>query len=303
MDTHHPGSPAAAEAAAQPPDAASVPVPLAWADGHVLPAAEATVPLADDGFLRGDAVFDAMLVRSGRTHALELHLARMHRSAAALELTLDEAMLRRAIADLLMAWGPQDGAVRVITTRGGVVRGIIGHAVWPPSIALGVVEAPWHTAISGVKTLSYAANQWATRQARRMGADDALIVDDGSVQELPTGALVLVHEGVCSTPDPGQLPILASVSVAVLRQLVEVTPTTPRLEQLLAADELIVLSATRPALPVNALHLPDGRRLELPAPGPVTARLRAALQDHIAATLDPPPGPRPPDSRHGRAAQ
>jgi 4-amino-4-deoxychorismate lyase len=154
---------------------------------------------------------------------------------------------------------------------------------------LAVVDAPWRTAISGVKTLSYAANQWAVRQARSLGADDALIVDDGIVHELPTGALVLVHDGVCSTPDSGRLPILASVSVAVLQQLVEVTPTVPDLDRLLAADELIVLSATRPCLPVHALYLPGGRRVEFPAPGPVTAQLRARLQAHITSTLDPSP--------------
>jgi branched-chain amino acid aminotransferase len=286
MDTSPPPARMAAEAAAQHPEVGDVPVALAWADGRVLPAAEATVPLADDGFLRGDAVFESMLVRGGRTHALELHLARMHRSAATLELTLDEAGLRRAIGDLLAAWGRHDGAVRVITTRGGVVRGIIGPAQWPPSIALAVVDAPWRTAISGVKTLSYAANQWAIRQARALGADDALIVDDRVVHELPTGALVLVHDEVCSTPDPSRLPILASVSVAILQQLVEVTPTIPGLDRLLAADELVVLSATRPCLPVHALHLPDGRLVELPAPGPVTTRLRATLEAHIASTLD-----------------
>jgi branched-chain amino acid aminotransferase len=292
MDTSHTSpsaAPMAAEAAARRPAADDVPLALAWADGRVLPAAEASVPLADDGFLRGDAVFESILVRGGHTHALELHLARMGRSAAALELTLDEAMLRRAIGDLLAAWGGHDGAVRVITTRGGVVRGIIGPAVWPPSIALAIVDAPWRTAISGVKTLSYAANQWAVRQARALGADDALIVDDGVVHELPTGALVLVHDGRCSTPDPRRLPILASVSVAILQQLVEVTPTVPRLDQLLAADELIVLSATRPCLPVHALHLPGGRRVEFPAPGRVTARLHAQLDAHIASTLDPTP--------------
>ena len=303
MEPTHRAAPQPAATPTQPPASSPGPVALAWADGQVLPASEATVPLADDGFLRGDAVFEAMLVRAGRTHALELHLARMRRSAAALELPLDEATLRRAIGELLTTWGRHDGAVRVITTRGGVIRGLIGPAEWPRSIALGVVEAPWRTAVSGVKTLSYAANQWAVRQARTMGADDALIVDGGIVHELPTGALVLVHDGACSTPDPDRLPILASVSVAVLQQLAAVAPTTLGLEQLLTADELIVLSATRPCLPVHALHLPDGRRLELPAPGPVTARLRAALQAHITATLDPLPTTRPADSREDGAAQ
>ncbi len=276
-------------AADQPEPAADQPAPpLAWADGEVVPAAEATVPLTDDGFLRGDAVFEAMLVRGGRTHAREQHLARLRRSAAALELDIDEARVRQAMAEVLAAWGPQDGAVRVIVTRGGTIRALTATAGWPDSIALGVVETPWRTAISGVKTLSYAANQWAARRARHTGADDALIVSDGLVHELPTGAIVLVRDGRCSTPDPEVLPILDSVSVRVLAEVTEVMWTRPTLEELRAADEVLALSATRPCLPVHAVHLDDGEELTFPAPGPVTEGLQRAVTDHIAATLDPP---------------
>lgn len=263
-------------------------LPLAWADGEVVPAAQATVPLTDDGFLRGDAVFEAMLVRGGRTHAREQHLARLRRSAAALELDIDEARVRQAMAEVLAAWGPQDGAVRVIVTRGGTIRAMTATANWPDSIALGVVEAPWRTAISGVKTLSYAANQWTVRRARHEGADDALIVSDGLVHELPTGAIVLVHDGRCSTPDPDVLPILDSVSVRVLAEVTEVTRTRPTLADLRSADELMAVSATRPCLPVHAVHLDTDEELHLPAPGPVTATLQGAVTAHIADTLDPP---------------
>ncbi len=262
--------------------------PLAWTDGEVVPASQATVPLTDDGFLRGDAVFEAMLVRGGRTHAREQHLARLRHSADALELTIDEDEVRRAMAEVLAAWGPQDGSVRVIVTRGGTIRALTAAANWPESIALGVVEMPWRTAISGLKTLSYAANQWAVRRARHAGADDALIVSDGLVHELPTGAIVLVHDGRCSSPDPEVLPILDSVSVRVLSEVTDVTRTRPTLEDLRAADEVLALSATRPCLPVHAVHLDGGERLTFPAPGPVTTGLQGAVTDHIAATLDPP---------------
>ncbi len=270
---------------AAPPPADS----LAWADGRVVPAAHATVPLTDEGFLRGDAVFEAMLVRDGRTHARGPHLARLARSAAAMELHLPHEEVDRAIDDLLRAWGPHDGAVRVIVTRGGAVRGLIGPANWPDSLHLAVVEMPWRTALSGVKTLSYAANQWALRSARSRGADDALILADGHVHELPTGAIVLVHDGTCSTPDATQLPILASVSIEVLRELVPIEASIPGLTDLLTAQEAIVVSATRPCLPVRAITLPDGTVRELRAPGPVTADLQARLDDHLRATLDPHP--------------
>lgn len=268
---------------------APLPAPaLAWMDDVIVPHAEATVPLADDGVLRGDAVFEAMLVRGGHTHARDRHLERLRRSAAAIDLPLDEGAVLRCLADLLTAYGPHDGSVRVIATRGGVVRGLIGPVSWPPSVALAVVEMPWRTALSGVKTLSYAANQWAVRAARSRGGDDALIVDGGQVLELPTGAVVLVHAGRRTTPDPARLPILDSVTVQVLRDVVEVAPALPTIEDLLAADEVLVVSATRPGLPVRRLVLADGTIRDLPAPGPVTADLRTRLDAHLDATLDAP---------------
>lgn len=257
---------------------------IAWVDGRILPAAEATVPLTDEGFLRGDAVFEAMLVRGGRTHALEPHLERMARSARAVDLPLPP--VRQAVADLLAAWGDRDGVVRLIVTRGGAVRGILGTATWPPSLSLAVVEAPWRTAISGVKTLSYAANQWALREAKARDADDALIVDGGLLHELPSGALLLVHGDRVSTPDPARVPILDSVTVRALGEIVDIERTTPDLDDLRTADEVFVVSATRPVLPVHAVLLGVEDEVEYPAPGPVTDRLIQQFDAHITANLD-----------------
>ncbi|MBW3619219.1 MAG: aminotransferase class IV [Actinobacteria bacterium] len=247
-----------------------------------MPASEATVPLTDDGFLRGDAVFDAVLVRRGRTHALDDHLARLRTSAKAMGIRVP--VLRQAIVDLLAAWGEHDGALKLVVTRGGVLRGLVSPVAWPPSISLETVEMPWRSALSGVKTLSYAPNQWALRQAREAHADDALIVDDGVLMELPSGALCLVLDGAVVTPDPDRLPILDSVTVRRLAGITDVRRGTLTVADLDAAEEAFVLSATRPVLPVHAI----GDR-EYPAPGPVTAGLRERFEEHIDATLDPLP--------------
>jgi branched-chain amino acid aminotransferase len=263
-------------------DSAPPPAPLAWVDGEIVPAAEATVPLMDDGTLRGDAVFDAMLVRGGRTHAREAHLARLRASGAAIDITIPD--LNAAIDDLLRAWGERDGSVKVIVTRGGNVRGVVAALTWPATMALATVDMPWRSALSGVKTLSYAANQWALRQARRAGADDALIVTDGVVQELPTGAIVTVHGERLRTPNPDRQPILRSITVQQVREVADVEPARLTVDDVHAADEAFVLSATRPVLPVHAID-----DVELPAPGPVTARVLEAFDQHVAATLDPRP--------------
>lgn len=264
----------------------ATPRAIAWVDGRIMPAHDATVPLMDDGFLRGDAVFEAVLVRAGRTHALDPHLARLRSSAQALDLRVP--VLRQVITDLLAAWGANDGTLKLIVTRDGTIRGTMTTGSWPPTMALELIDTPWRSALSGVKTLSYALNQWAIRTAQAAGADDALIVDDGRVLELPTGSICLVHDGVISTPDPTRLPILASVTVEALRAVVEVAPTTPTVQQAWEADELFVVSATRPVLPVHLLRS-DGDERELTAPGPVTRDVADRFRAHIEASLDPLP--------------
>ena len=51
-------------------------------DGVVLDAAEATIPVTDEGLLRGDGVFEVIRVYAGRPFALDQHLTRMIGSAA-----------------------------------------------------------------------------------------------------------------------------------------------------------------------------------------------------------------------------
>lgn len=258
--------------------------PIAWVDGRVIPASEATVPLTDDGFLRGDAVFDAMLVRGGRTHAGDDHLARLRRSAQALDLRVP--VLRQVVTDLLAAWGERDGVLRIIVTRGGNVRGLLGPVPAPPSQSLLALDIPWGNALTGVKTLSYAVNVWATREATKQGADDALIISDGYVHELPTGAICLVHGDRISAPDHHRLPVLDSITLAELRKVADVEPSLPTLDDLRSADELLIVSAARPVVPVSHV-LVDGEQLEYPCPGPTTAELQAAFEEHVIASLDP----------------
>lgn len=264
------------------PAIATTPKPIAWTDGRVVPAADATVPLLDDGFLRGDAVFEVVLIRRGRTHALDAHLARMRRSAKAMGIRLP--VLRQVIADLLAAWGERDGALRIIVTRGGTIRGLLFASVWPESISLQPVDMPWKSAITGVKTVSYAANMWASRQARLAHADDALVVSEGVVLEVPTAAIAWVRGDRIQAPDWKILPILDSITLGELTKVVEVDLGVYSLEDVQRADEAFILSATRGILPVHAIG-----DAELAAPGAVTERARAAFNDYIDSSLDPRP--------------
>src|SRR5437763_10975844 len=96
---------------------------LACLDGRVVPAAEATIPVTDDGFVRGDGVFEVIRVYDGRPFALSEHLDRLERSAANLRLgrEVPRAELESEVPELLAARGGTgfDGCLRLVLTRGG----------------------------------------------------------------------------------------------------------------------------------------------------------------------------------------
>ncbi|MCB0967332.1 MAG: aminodeoxychorismate lyase [Ilumatobacter sp.] len=251
---------------------------------------DAPVLHADDlGLTRGDGCFEATRIEvdeSGRVHVdhLDAHLARLQRSAAALAIDVDEAAWRALLDEALAAWSvPGEAVLRWMLTRGresdptptGVVtitpidarttsarEGITVVTLDRGHRADAFADAPW--LLGGVKTLSYAVNLAAGREAARRGADDAIFVSsDGIVLEAPRAAVVWRRgERLATTPTEGT-GVLASITcdaalsaaaadgVPVDRELIDV-------ETLLAADGIWLLSSGRLLAPVTAI---DGRAI------------------------------------------
>src|SRR3954471_20922827 len=87
---------------------------LASVDGAVVPVAEATIPVTDEGLLRGDGVFEVLRLYGGRPYALAEHLERMTRSAENLRLPFDRGAVEGDVRALLEAAAPGDGLLRLV---------------------------------------------------------------------------------------------------------------------------------------------------------------------------------------------
>jgi 4-amino-4-deoxychorismate lyase len=254
---------------------------------------------ADDlGVARGESVFETLRIAGGRAAFLDLHLARLARSAARLAIDLPsgwEALAHVAVE----AYGEQDGMLRLTCSKGVPGGPPVGFAVAAPvatetlraraegvrvvTLTLGVpadlrATAPW--LLGGVKSTSYAVNMASIRAAEAAGAQDAVWVSsDGQVLEAPTATVAWVSGGVLVTPPADEVGTLAGTTAHVALGLSPVPVEVRRgtVDELRAADEVMLLSSVRGVAPVVEL---DGRELPI---GPVTRQLRDAFEQAALA--------------------
>jgi 4-amino-4-deoxychorismate lyase len=187
-------------------------------------AAEPALRVGELSTQRGDGIFETIGVVDGHAQETRPHLERLRNSARICDLPAPnlgqwEAAIATAVGKL-----PQRGefAIKLVLSR-GVEHGPAPTAWLAASQAAdftrprtegiravtldrgfdrGAAErAPW--LLLGAKTLSYAVNMAALREAKRRGADDTVFVSsDGYVMEGPTSSVILRKDGVYATPAP-----------------------------------------------------------------------------------------------------
>ena len=265
---------------------------------HRFDAGEPTLDVRDLGAARGDGIFETIGVVGGHPQALDAHLKRLANSAAKLDLPEpNEPQWRHAIS-VAAASLPTDrqGGLKVVLTRGLEGSGApTGWIVATPAdgdfaereTGISVVtldrgyssdvaeRAPW--LLAGAKTLSYAVNMAALREARRRGADDVIfLTSDGYVMEAPTSTVILRFGQRVVTPrtDIGILPGTSQLSVFDFAAAhgFSTEEALVAAHELSGADAMWLVSSVRLAAPVTAV---DGHAL--PVDLDLTRAMNAAL--------------------------
>ncbi|MFD5094914.1 aminodeoxychorismate lyase [Amycolatopsis thailandensis] len=279
---------------------------LAFLDGTLADPEAAHLRVDDLGLLRGDGVFETILVVDGRPRELRPHLERLARSAAMLDLPEpDLADWERAAQVVVDNWsGTAEIALKLVYTRGidgdpeakpfGFALGVeidekvlrarvegVAAITLERGIEPDLAErAPW--LLLGAKSISYGVNMAALREAGRRGASDVIFTAaDGSVFEGPTSTVVLAKDKTLYTP-PATIGILPGTTQAALFRGAERAGWSVKVEPLKVSDltggeGLFLASSVRK---LTRVHTLDG--VTLGDSSAIHAELAAAYESEYA---------------------
>jgi D-alanine transaminase len=275
-------------------------------NGEYVPETEAKISIFDRAFLMGDGVYEVTSVLGGKLIDFDGHIARLQRSCDALELTNphDRDTWLAIHRELVARNGIVDGLVYLQLTRGAPGDRDFAWpdpAATPPTVVLftqskpGLADNP--TARTGMSVIAVDDLRWARRDikttqllfpswakmiAKKAGADDAWMVEDGVVTEGTSNNAYIVKGNRIVTRQLGTEILHGITRAAVLRLAreaqmeVEERPFT--LAEAQGADEAFITSASAFVLPVVKV---DGVALGAGTPGPVVARLREIYLDEM----------------------
>ena len=269
---------------------------IVYINGEYVPENEAKVSIMDRGYLFADGVYEVSAVINGKMVDNDRHLLRLERSLGELDmkspLPVDE--IEKIQIELIERNGLQEGIIYLQITRGVAERDFL----WPEDISptltmftqekkllqpplagkgasiITVPDIRWQR--RDIKSVALLAQAMAKHAARKAGADDAWMVDNGYVTEgTSTNAFIVTMDGTLVTRDLTNKILHGDTRRAVLRlaeeaQLpIEERPFKP--EEAYDAVEAFATGSSFFVLPVVEI---DGHVLSNRAPGPLTNRLR-----------------------------
>lgn len=244
----------------------------------------------DPDLLSGMGVFETLSLRR-HVFAPTRHLARLASGARRLRLPEpDLREIRRGITEVERVWAERGwGRLRITWTGGPTGRGraVITAAPTVPvtsaRVHLSAFTRNDHSALTGIKTISYAENLLALAEARELGADEAILANTaGELCEGATSNVFIETPRELLTP-----PLNSGCLPGITRDLILTWAATAGIPIREVTLPLAVMKTTKHAALTSAIKgiVPvtnvDGRALE---PGPKTqelAEIYAAERERI----------------------
>ncbi|HCF72766.1 MAG: hypothetical protein CMK60_11610 [Proteobacteria bacterium] len=288
--------------------------PMANVDGQITAMHDAMIPVMDRGFLYGDSVYEVFRTHKGVPLFMADHFERLENSAALISMEISQSRDQlikeiRRTCQASSARREDDIYVRYQITRGvGPVdlypnpdlktRYVIivsslparkpeyyshGMDMAVPSVR----RNPANALDPNIKGGNYMNNILAITEARKLGADDCIILNrEGFVTEAANSNVWFVIDGRLVTPASGNLKGLTKkhIHMALTQRGVTSEEVEVHVNELPDASECFVTSATRDVMPCASLRLEDGRVLVFPeGGGEITRRVQDVFSDYLDA--------------------
>jgi len=271
---------------------------IVYVNGDYVPEEEARISVFDRGFLMADGVYEVTSVLDGKLVDFDGHAKRLQRSLSELDMASPVTMedLLEIHRELVRRNGVEEGGVYLQITRGAPADRDFAFPdpeETPPTIVLftqvkNLANAP--AAQTGISVITIPDQRWARRDiktvqllypsmgkmmAKKAGADDAWMVEDGLVTEGTSNNAYIVKGGRIITRELSNDILHGITRAAVLRLAREAQMQVEErgftVEEALEADEAFITSATTFVQPVVAI---DGAQVGSGKPGAVALRLR-----------------------------
>ena len=270
-----------------------------YLNGSYLPLSEAKISVLDRGFIFGDGVYEVVPLYKRQPFEWTGHLARLKRSLDAVQLQnpFSDEGWRNLVQALVDANPAENQFIYWQITRGVAKRdqGFPDASVPPTVFAMSTPFTPpagelLARGVAGyttqdnrwqrcdVKSISLLGNVLKRQEAQEHGAAEAVMFRDGFLTEGAAANLWVVQNGCLLCP-PRDHHILTGIRVGLMHRLCAAAGIT-LLErpiskaEVLAADEILLTSATKEVLPMTVLNdAPVGRGERAGKPGPAWAAL------------------------------
>ena len=275
-----------------------------YVNGDYLPEDEAKISIFDRAFLMADGVYEVTSVLGGKLIDFDGHLARLERSLAELDMQKPAAFddLLEIHRELVARNDITDGLVYLQVTRGSAGDRDFAfpdpEQVKPTLVLFtqskpGLADSP--AARTGIKVISIDDIRWGRRDikttqllypsmgkmmAKKAGADDAWLVEDGFVTEGTSNNAYIVKGNRIITRALSNDILHGITRAAVLRfareAQMEIEERSFTIDEAKQADEAFITSASQFVMPVVGI---DGAQLGDGTPGKVAPRLREIYLD------------------------